>query len=173
MALVTEDGTGQSTAESYISVSAADTYFAARADAVWTALTTAAKEASLRKATEYLDAVYGLRWAGIRVNSTQALDWPRYYVERRDVSGENYRGVLFYDSDAVPTIVARACAELAVRASAGDLLADVGGQVLSEQVGPIAVTYAPGARQGTKYGAIEAMLAPFLRNANGVAVVRA
>lgn len=168
MAIVIEDGTGKSDAEAYISVTSADTYFSGRGDTVWTALTTAAKEAALRKATDYMLATYGLRWAGIRKTDTQALDWPRYYVPRRQTNG-----TIYIEDDIVPVVVQRACAELALRASADDLAPDVGAQVKSETVGPISVTYMDGARQDTAYKAIDAMLAAYLKGAGQIPVVRA
>lgn len=173
MALITEDGTGKVDAESLISVTDADTYFAARGDTVWAALLTAAKEAALRKATDYLVAEYSLRWAGMRVTVTQALDWPRAWVPRRDAPSGYRSSTAYYSSTSVPVVVARACAELAVRASAVALVADVGAQVKSETVGPISVTYADGARQQTHYAIIEAMLAPFLKGMGAIPVVRA
>lgn len=167
MALVTEDGTGKADAESYIAVADADTYFTARGNAAWAALSTEQKEQALRKATDYMQAEYDLRWAGERTGETQALSWPRYNVPMRGVSAG------LWPSDAVPTAVARACAELAVRASAGDLTADVGAQVKSETVGPISVVYQDGARQQTGYPAIEHMLAALFKSGGQVAVVRA
>ena len=171
MALITETGSGSATAESYISVTDADTYFSARADAVWTLLNTAAKEAALRKATDYMLATYGLRWSGVRKTTTQALDWPRLWCERRNVINGAFP--LYWDDTTVPVAVQRACAELAVRASAAELVPDVGAQVKSETVGPISVVYADGARQSDSYKAVDAMLAPFLRGGGQVAVVRA
>jgi hypothetical protein len=162
--LTVEDGTGLADAEAYISVTDADAYFAARGNAAWAALDTTTKEAALRKGADYMAGEYGQRWKGARVSASQALDWPRDGVS---VGG--------YDlpDDAVPTAVARANAELAVRASAGDLVADEGAQVAQEAVGPISVTYAPGARQNTRYAAVDAMLASLLRGAGQVALVRA
>lgn len=166
MALIVEDGTGKADAESYIAVADATAYFAARGNATWAALASdTVREQLLRKATDYLEGEYGSRWRGARNSETQALSWPRSDVVVYDYS---------VDSDIVPALVSRACAELAVRAAAGDLLGDQAAQVVSEQVGPIAVTYAPGARQRTRYAAVDAMLAPLLsRSANVVAVVRA
>lgn len=157
MALTVEDGTGLPDAEAYISVTDADAYFTARGNTAWAALTAEAKEQALRRACDYMGAVYGLRWKSERTTTAQALDWPRV------------------DYNGVPAAVARANAELAVRASAGDLLADQGAQVKSEQVGPIAVTYADGARQGKRYALVDGMLAAYLRDAGAglVAVVRA
>ena len=162
MALIVEDGSIVAGAESYISVTDADAYFLARSNAAWAALDTTAKEAALRKGTDYMEARY--RWRGERVSDTQALSWPRscVYVD----------GVLLA-SDAVPEAIRRACAELAVRASAADLAPDVGAQVKSETVGPISVTYADGARQTDAYKAVDAMLGPYLKGMGQVAVVRA
>lgn len=155
MALVVEDGTGKADAESYISVADADTYFAARGNATWAAIATSAlKEAALRAATDYMEGRYGSLWKGERVDAVQALSWPR-----ADVIVHGFA----LDADVVPTPVARACAELAVRASADELLADQGSQVTQETVGPISVSYAVGARQGTRYGAVDERLGPYLR----------
>lgn len=171
MALITETGSGSATAESFISVTDADTYFADRGNTVWSALQVSAKEAALRKATDYMSARYGLRWAGVRASTTQALDWPRLWAERRGVINGAFP--LYFDSTSVPVAVQRACAELAVRASAADLSPDLTAQVKSETVGPISVVYADGARQDTAYKAIDAMLAPFLKGGGALPVIRA
>ena len=165
MALVVEDGTGLSTAESYISVVDASTYHTARGNATWAALASdTVREQALRKATDYMGAVYGLRWSGDRVLAAQALDWPRYNVAVHGFS---------VDSDVVPTAVANACAELALRAAADDLLPDIGAQVKSETVGPISVVYADGARQSDVFRQIEAMLAAYFSGRGQLGVVRA
>ncbi|KGQ19929.1 Phage protein [Lysobacter dokdonensis DS-58] len=162
MALIVEDGSGVAGAESYISVADADTYFAARGNAAWAALTTDQKEQALRKGTDYMEARY--RWRGDRVADGQALSWPRSCV---------YAFGYSVDADIVPERVQRACAELAVRASADDLSPDVGAQVKQETVGPISVTYADGARQTTAYKAVDAMLAPYVYGMGSIPVSRA
>jgi hypothetical protein len=103
-------------------------------------------------------AIYGGAWAGSRMTLAQALDWPRTCV---------------CVPTPVPAEIRRANAELALRAAAGDLLADQGAQVVSEQVGPISVTYAAGARQSTRYAFIDAMVARWMRGAGQIAVARA
>lgn len=133
---------GGPAAEAYISVTDADTYFSLRGNTAWAALTTPAKEAALRLSTDYMAGAY--KWCGERTTDTQALDWPRTGTQ--------------YDDDVIPEAVKRANAELAVRASAGSLLADQGAQVKSETVGPISVTYADGARQSVRYAAVDASL---------------
>lgn len=145
MALIVESGVGLPDAEAYISVAEADAYFAARGNAAWGALNTAAKEAALRLGADYMEAAYGPKWKGERVSDTQALSWPRGGVD----------GVA---DDVVPVAVQRANAELAVRSISGPLMADQGAQVKSETVGPISVTYADGARQGMSYTAVDALL---------------
>lgn len=180
MALIVEDGTGLSTAESLCSVADADAYHLNRGAAAWAALTTAAKEQNLRKATDYMTQAYRLRWNGSRVTATQALDWPRHGVPREDyyvtssVPPNSIDGQFYYPSDEVPLEVARACAELSLRALSGDLLADVERAVRRERVGPIETEYEPGSLQSTRYAAVDAMLAPFLRARSGfLSVVRA
>lgn len=162
MALIVEDGTGVTGAESYISVAAADTYFTNRGNATWAALATDDKEAALRKATDYMEGRY--RWRGERVADGQALSWPRDCV---------YAFGYLVDSNVVPERVQRACAELAVRASADDLSPDLTAQVKQEIVGPISVTYADGARQATSYKAVDAMLAPYVYGIGSIPVGRA
>lgn len=161
MALIVAPAAG---AESLCSVAHADAYHAARGAAAWALLTTEAKEAALRRATDYMGAYSG-RWKGVRTNSTQALDWPRAGVVANG-----------YDvpSDTVPAPVANACAVLALKASTAELAPDLGPQKQSVTVGPISTTYATGARQTLKFQAVDNMLAPYLGSGAGmVQVVRA
>lgn len=156
MAIVTEDGTGLANSETYISMAAATTYHADRGNSAWAALASdALREQALRKATEYMGQMYRDRWAGIRVKTTQALDWPRYDVPRKDV-GDWYSSVL------IPDEVKRACAELALKSSAAELAPDLDRPTTSESVGSISVTYAVGARQQLRYRTVEGLLAPLL-----------
>lgn len=176
MALVTEDGTGLANAESLCSVADATAHHAARGNAAWASLASdTVREQCLRKATEYLQQVYSQAWAGYRTTTTQALDWPRHSVPRRDIASVGYLLASYWDSDEVPVAVQRACAELALKASSADLLADIGTPAIEKTVGPITMKYAEGARQTKRYTAIEGMLAPFLKagGTGAVAVVRA
>lgn len=160
--LIVEDGTGKADAEAYISVADADTYFENRGYTLWAGLSDTEKEQALRRATDYMENMYGPRWKGERVSVTQALSWPRTETD--------------YDSDEVPHAVRRANAELAFRAAQGELMADQGAQVKSKTVGPIAITYADGARQSTRYAAVESMLTSagiMNGGGNSISVVRA
>ena len=159
MALEVEDGTGKSTAESYISVADASSYHTARGNTAWAALATdALREAALRRATDYMRQAYRSRWQGYKVNEDQALDWPRY-----DVEVEGYA----IDSDIVPTEIKNACAELALRASAADLNPDLTQGVAREKVGQIEVEYDKASPQRVRYPAIDAILSPYLKAGGG------
>lgn len=175
---IVEDGTGKSDAISYVTTAEADEYWGRRGSTAWGALTNGQKKRALVLATDYMGQVYRLRWKGVRTVSTQALDWPRAFVERDDYrySGLNgyttIDGQYYYPSNEVPAEVKRACCELALKAVTTTLLADVGAQVKSETVGPISVTYADGARQNTAYKAVDGTLAMFLLSPSGIRVTR-
>ncbi|MGY3265804.1 DnaT-like ssDNA-binding protein [Lysobacter sp. HA35] len=158
MALVVEDGSGLTTAEAYISVAAADAYFADRGNTAWAALTSTAKEQALRAGADYMQAVYGGAWVGCKLKLTQALDWPRTSV--------------LYPAP-IPAEISRANAELALRAATGSLLADQGAQVTSETVGPVSVTYAPGARQSTRYAFVDSLVQRWMSGGGALKVARA
>jgi hypothetical protein len=107
MALVVEDGTGKSTAESYLSVADCDTYHTKHGDSSdWSGADTSTKEEALRMATQYLDLQYGKKWKGKRKTTAQALAWPRNYVY-------DYDGIAISD-DSVPTDLESATAETAL-----------------------------------------------------------
>lgn len=153
MALIVEDGTGLSTAESYASVAAADTRLAAHGMTNWTALTTGEKEQALRRATRHMVQAYRGRWLGDRVYAVQALDWPRWGV---CVDG------FYVSSSAVPADVANACIDLAFKAAAGDLAPDIERAIIREKVGPLETEYSAHSPQATRYRAIDMLLAPYL-----------
>lgn len=157
--LTVEDGTIVADADSYISAEDAATYHAARGNTAWAALTGDAPDQHLRKATDYMGQVYGLRWKGYRVSETQVLDWPREEV------------VVFgfeVDTDVVPDAVRYACAELALRSVAGTLLPDTTRRTIREKVGPIEVEYDKNSPLNPDYQAIDNLLAPYLRTTSGI-----
>ncbi|MEO6532849.1 MAG: DnaT-like ssDNA-binding protein [Pseudolysinimonas sp.] len=137
MALIVEDGTGLSTAESYISVPAFKAYADARG-LDYGASTDAQIEQALRRATAWLDAVYGARFGGYRVAVSQALVFPRSGLVDREGFGIAY--------NSVPRQIASATAEAAVReiATPGSLSPDVvpGEMVKSLKAGSAQIDYA-------------------------------
>jgi hypothetical protein len=78
VSLIVEDGTGLSTAQSYVSVADCTTYHAAHGNAEWAAAATdALREAALVRATIAIDSRGFGNWRGMKYLTTQALDWPR------------------------------------------------------------------------------------------------
>lgn len=164
MSIIVEDGTIVTGAESYCTVAFADDYHAKRGNTAWDLLdTTDQKEPALRKATDYIEQAYQSRWKGYRVDEDQALSWPRYDVYIDDI--------VSIDGSVIPEAVKRACAELALKAATAELSPDLTQGVTSESVGPISVTYDKNSPQGTRYRAIDNMLAPYLK-AGGGAMIR-
>lgn len=153
MALIVEDGTGMSTAESFASVAAADTRLAALGNTNWADLTTTEKEQALRRATAYMEQAYRQNWQGTRVNSTQALSWPRSWA-----TVDGYAVA----ADSVPAVIANACIDLAFMAAAGDLNPNLERAVIRKKLGPLETEYSPHSPQQVRYRAIDMMLAPYL-----------
>ena len=164
MALIVESGAGLSTAESYISVADADSYHALRGNTSWEALDDIdQKEPALRRATDYMIQVYRTRWKGVRMQATQALDWPRsgVYTEPFMYGGIGEQPYLVAD-DIVPPEVAQACARLALKAVSEDLAPDLERATRREKVGPLEVEYEPGAVQYKKFRDVDNLLASYL-----------
>lgn len=161
MALIVEDGTGRVDSESFCTVAFADDYHTKRGNTAWAALDVPAKEANLRKATDYMEQVYRLLWLGYRKLERQALSWPRDEVRRHDFTYLNQYS--FYPDDEVPLEVQRACAELALRASADELAPDVDRVASREKIGPIDVTYQVGSSPWVRFRAVDNLLATFFR----------
>ena len=159
MTLVVETGTGGASSESLCGVADSLTYHAARGNNTWATITTAQQEQALRRATDYMEAVYSQRWAGTRTTSTQALSWPRYNVF---VNG------YVTSSSAVPKPVIAACAELALRAAAGELLSDSTQQKTRTKVDVIEVEFDKYSPASTQYLAITAMLQPYFDLSSGL-----
>lgn len=162
MALIVENGEGLANAESYISVADADARHAAFGNSAWTGAT-AVKEAALRRATAYMLQAYRDRWQGYRRLVSQALDWPRVDVV---VDAISYVG-----ADAVPSDIANACADLALRALSDDLNADMERAVVREKIGPIETEYDPASPQAKRFRAVDMMLAPYLKGSSAMATL--
>lgn len=157
MALIVEDGTVVSGAESYISVADADTYWAKRNNSTWASASTTEKEAALRHACKYLDQQYS--WIGSRIEAFQPLNWPRVLDIPQSTSWLNIE-VLVEGIYTVPTALKDAQCELALEALGASLAPSLerGGLISSERVGSIAVTYAPGAPANKRYPFVDLLV---------------
>ena len=156
-------------ANSLVSLADATAYLSARGNAAWAALATdALREQAIIRATDFMEAAYGLRFAGVRATTTQALSWPRYYVPIKGAAISYYFGwAAYWPGDSVPVVVAHACAELAVRAAAADLAPDTSRLKSRTKIGPIEVDYVLGSSPLPKYTAVERMLMPFFGGSGG------
>ena len=161
--------TGQAAPDSvaYCSVADADAYHAARGVAAWAVLTTEQKEQAIVRGCDFLTQTYRNRWAGIPASSTQALDWPRYYVPHHASVAS------VYPHDSVPRELVYANAEAAIRAASGELIEDLDQQVQTEEVGPLKTVYFKAESRGKKYPVIDKMIAHLLCAAQGLRLVRA
>ena len=134
MALIVEDGTGKTNADSFVETADVDAYVLKFGLAF--AGTTTEKEVACRQATRYLESVYSLRILGSRVSIDQSLSWPRVGVIDRD-------GFAF-GSDLVPQEWKDATCEMAVVARVETILPDLAtpGDLneKSVTVGPISVS---------------------------------
>lgn len=107
---------GSTTADSYVTLADADSYHANRLhNATWIAASDSDKEAALKWATRLLDRE---NWVGTRSTESQALRWPRLYVDDRD----GYP----IDSATIPQFLKNATSELAFLLIATDRTADSG-----------------------------------------------
>lgn len=168
MAITVEDGTGKTTADAFISVAYAKSYFAARGRTYTGVYTDAQIETAIVRATDYLSESF--RWAGFKVKGRnyptgeQALAWPRTDVVDRDGYSVAYT--------TVPVEVQRATAEVAwyELANPGAMAATYTphGRVKSRRVGPIAVEYDLGRRDASGARpvilAVRDLIGPFLKS---------
>lgn len=109
MTLIVEDGTGLTTANGYIAASYFTTHFTDRGIDV-SAYNTAAVEAAIVRATDYVDKRFGPKFRGFRKTRLQALEWPRLDAFDND-------DYLYYSEDAVPRPLEKAVAEYALLAA--------------------------------------------------------
>lgn len=77
MALTVEDGSNVADADAYISLADAEDYYLEYQGAAWDAtISDTLKEAAIRRAARYLNAMW---WKGERTHKrNQAMAWPRY-----------------------------------------------------------------------------------------------
>jgi hypothetical protein len=134
-----------------------------RGHTAWAALTLAQKEQALRRATDFMVARYRLKWEGYRTSPAQSLDWPRQCVV---IEGWTL------PTNHIPRDIKRACAELALKASAAPLVEDATQAVIQETVGPITTRYDPNSPSVIRYTQVDMMLAPYLGGRGNSAMVK-
>lgn len=180
MALVVEDGTGKSDAESYLSVADTDTYLTQTATLdtsratlkkAWNAAAPAVQEAALREATRYIESNYLARFTGDKGTKAQALSWPR--TSAVDAYG------WAIDTNVIPQALQDATAELALRALSATVAPDISagsGSLTAKTVAAGSVRLeqqwsAGGARERATYDRVEELLRPLLTGGGGTGVI--
>lgn len=147
----------------YLSVSDADTYWSNRGNTDWSAASTAAKEAALREATQYVDGAFN--FIGTQV-ITNVLAWPRdnVFVEQGNFYG------LTYINTVIPPQVKNATAELALEALTARLAPTLarGGAVKREKVDVIEVEYMNFAPSSKVYAFAAMILKPLTTGSKSV-----
>lgn len=161
---VVEDGTGLSTATSYLSIADFKQYWEDRG-VDYSALTDATIQPLLNRATQVIDQRY--TFYGKVKSSTQALQFPRTDIyDKNDVK---------ISSSIVPVPVENATAEIAkalyvadqAEGSITDPNAAPSG-IRSKSLGPMSVEYAPGAsgvNSAIKYTNADLYLRPLIQRA--------
>lgn len=163
MAFVVEDGTGLSTATSYLSVADAASFLADRGDTVWAAAETADQQAALIRATSAIDQMWFGLFLGTKYSETQALQWPRADAVDQDD----------FDLTGVPVYLERATAIAALieLSDSGALSPSLerGGAVKEESVaGAVKVVYQNWAPSTTQYLELNRAIAPLLKTTSGM-----
>lgn len=169
-ALIVEDGTGVTNANSYASITDLGTYATLRGLASSLPATDAGKDAIMIKAMDYIEGQRA-RFKGVKTDEDQALQWPRSDVW--------IDGALI-GSDYIPRELFYAQLALAIEAISNDLLPNVlpqdAGAVISKEVGEIKIAYAqPDTGSRSKMPAFskaDALLAVLYKQ-NGLFAVRA
>ncbi len=162
MTLTVETGAGLSSADAYISVASHTAMLASwypAEEAAWTALTTAVQESMIRQATRFIDRH---AFVGQIDDDDQALSWPRSNAVDNDGRA--------IDTGTIPAAIPLATSEaVRVLSASGDIAPELarGGKIVQETVGPLSVTYAPGAPARSTYSTITDTLRPLIRRRRG------
>lgn len=162
MSIVVETGSGLSNANAYVSVADADARHAAAGFTNWATLNTTEKEQAIVRATVYMEQAFRNRWKGTRLKREQALSWPRYGAT---VDGFDL------PSNEVPADITNACADLALKAAAGDLAPDLERGLIRKKIGPIEKEWDRNSPQATRYRNVDMALAPYLKGSSSMATL--
>lgn len=163
MSLVIEDGTGLSTATSYVTVTEARAYALARG--VTLSATDSVVETQLIKAMDYLEAQRD-RYQGYKNTEAQALQWPRDGVV---VDGWSI------DSNEIPKLLKSAQCQAATEIHNGiDVLpSGTGNGIKSEKVDVIEVEYATySTAAAPRMRKVDALLRPLFKHGGSITARR-
>ena len=156
MAIVVEDGTGVTGANSYVTEAELTTYATNRGVTI-----TGTNSVLIYKSMDYLEQK---DFKGDKLNSDQALQWPRY-----NVFVDGY----YVDSDTIPTLLKEAQMELCLSIDNDvDPMATLGREIKREKIDVIEVEYTNGASNRSYITAAELKLVKLLKNGGTVSTIR-
>lgn len=180
MAITIVATVGSASANSFVTEAEQIAYMATRLNASsWTTLTgatcTETEKAAMVEATRELSA---MRWLGARVDSTQALSWPRAWVHNPDSPTAAWD---YYSTTAIPQRIKDATMELAfqfLKAGTTDIAAvDGNAGVIEKTVDVITTRWAEWARPqgfGARFPSVQRFILPLLeRSGTSTRLVRA
>ena len=156
---------GDPNANSYCTVAEANTYHDAHLyGTVWSEAETAQKTVALIWATRLLDEMCD--WVGEKINSTQALRWPRGGAYDRD----DYE----LDNASIPRFLVNATAELARHLLIKDRLQEMDENVAgleAVKAGPVEVNFSSMDRIDLLPPSVDQMIKDFSKGASGSGMI--
>jgi hypothetical protein len=157
VAVVVVATAGSASANSYVTLAEAESYFESRLNVTaWSAATTDTKNRAIVQATRHLDST--LDWVGERSSTSQALAWPRTGVLTRDEDD-------YLDDATIPQVLKDATCEQALAELGANRASDPGGRGLQRvQAGDVEVEF-DGPTASVQYvlaDLVVAMLAPWI-----------
>lgn len=140
---------GAANANTYVTLAEANTYFGDRLHSTaWDAASDSEKTQALIMGARVLDT--RVEWKGAKSSQTQAMDWPRAYVEDRDfktvppsvvVMFDN-EAIVYLDSATVPNFIKWAQCEQALALLGEDITLDADSTgINSVSIGSLAVNF--------------------------------
>lgn len=162
MALIVEDGSGVSGANSYNTIQQIKDYASARGELLPS--TDAEIEALVIQATDYLEQ-FRLQYQGDIVDPLQALAFPR-----NGVVIDGYE----YPATTLPTYLVRAHAQATIEAYTSELIPNPSQSVKKEKVDVIEVEYQDSSTSAVGFPKVETLLKPLFSSSNpfSIGVVR-
>ena len=117
MAIVVETGAIVTNANSYVSLSEADSYHLDHGNSTWGDTKTKEREAALVRAAAALDSVYNGRWYGVKTNNNtgivQLRSWPRKEFADKTTALKDVDGVEI-GINTIPPAIKNAQLEIAL-----------------------------------------------------------
>lgn len=146
MPVTIDNAVGGSASNAFVTLAELTSYMEGRLNS--TAFDSATTDTKNRAIVEATRELSNLTWKGSRVTDTQALSWPRQWVQNPDIP---YLAANYYATDAIPQRVKDATMELAFQflsAGTSDLAAlDATDGILSKTTDVLSTTYADPSRR--------------------------